>query len=233
MSAEAASAAALGQLSAAAEARRVDRRVMTTADATAPPTTAAAPARSAAPWELVLLALTVLSLALIPVEIHRAFGLPAHPLLLHVPVILVPLAGLGALALVLRPRWIERHGPMVGIVAVVATAATILTVGAGEAFRSDRGGGGAPGEAQRLSDHAQAGETLRILIVLFTLALLGWLFLHRRRPGGPAAVALRVAVAALAVASIFFVIRTGHLGAKLTWGEQGGPPAEAQGPPGA
>jgi uncharacterized membrane protein len=205
---------------------------MTTADAPAPYTTTA-PARSTVPWELVLLALTVLSLALIPVEIHRAFGLPAHPLLLHVPVILVPLAGLGALALVLRPAWIERHGPLVGIVAVAATAATILTVGAGEAFRADRGGGGPAGEAQRLEDHAQAGETLRILIVLFTLALLGWLFLHRRRLGGPAAVALRIAVAGLAVASIFFVIRTGHLGAKLTWGDSGGgPPAGFQPPSG-
>jgi uncharacterized membrane protein len=170
---------------------------------------------------VVLLALTVLSLALIPIEIHRAFGLPAHPLLLHVPVILVPLAGLGALALVARPAWIERHGAMVGILAVVATAATILTVGAGQAFRADRGGG-PPDELQRLNAHADAAETLRILIVLFTVALLGWLFLHRRRLGGPATIALRVAVALLAVASIFFVIRTGHLGAKLTWGDTGG-----------
>jgi hypothetical protein len=193
---------------------------MSTADATAPPTTAA-PVRPSPPWELVLLGLTVLSLALIPIEIHRAFGLPAHPLLLHVPVILVPLTGLGALALVVRPAWIARHGLMVGILAVVSTAATILTVGAGEAFRADRGGG-RPDELQRLNQHADAAETLRILIVLFTFALLGWLLLHRRRLGGPAAIVLRVAVAALAVASIFFVIRTGHLGAKVTWGDSGG-----------
>jgi len=68
--------------------------------------------------------------------------------------------------------------------------------------------------------------------VLFTLALLGWLFLHRRRRGGPAAIALRVAVAGLAVASIFFVIRTGHLGAKLTWGDSGGGPPAGFRPPG-
>jgi hypothetical protein len=193
---------------------------MSTAPATASSTTTAR-TRPSAPWDLVLLGLAVLSPALIPIEIHRAFGLPAHPLLLHVPVILVPLAGLGALALVARPAWIERHGAAVGILAVASTGATILTVGAGEAFRADRGGG-RPDELQALDAHAGAAETLRILIVLFTFALLGWVFLHRRRLGGRAAIVLRVAVAALAVASIFFVIRTGHLGARVTWGDAGG-----------
>jgi uncharacterized membrane protein len=194
---------------------------MSAAEATATPTTA----RTAPPWELVLLALTVLSLALIPVEIHRAFGLPAHPLLLHVPVILVPLAGLAALALVTRPAWIERHGLPAGAVAVAATAATILTVGAGEAFREDRGGGGGgpAGETARLNEHAESGDTLRILVILFTLGFVGWMYTHRRRLSGPASIALRVGVAALGIASIFFVIRTGHLGAELTWGRQGGP----------
>jgi hypothetical protein len=186
--------------------------------------------RSAAPpWELILLALTVLSLALIPIEIHRAFGLPAHPLIIHVPVILVPLVGVAALALMARPAWMERHGLLVGVFALAATAATILAVGAGEAFRADRGGpgGGPPDEAAALDAHASAGETLRILIVLFTLALLGTLYARRRALAGPAMIGLRVLVAALAIASVFFVIRTGHLGAKLTWGDRGG----GHGPP--
>ena len=63
------------------------------------------------PWELVLLGLLVLSLALIPVRIHHAFGLPAHPLLLHIPVVFVPIATLGGLALAARPDWLLRFGP--------------------------------------------------------------------------------------------------------------------------
>ncbi|MEA2294664.1 MAG: hypothetical protein QOE86_2303, partial [Solirubrobacteraceae bacterium] len=73
-----------------------------------------------------------------------------------------------------------------------------------------------------LDAHASAGQTLRILIVLFTLALLGTLYARRRALAGPAMIGLRVLVAALAIASVFFVIRTGHLGAKLTWGNRGG-----------
>jgi hypothetical protein len=45
----------------------------------------------------------VVCLALIPLQIHNAFGLPAHPLLLHVSVIFDPLLVLGTLVLVARP----------------------------------------------------------------------------------------------------------------------------------
>jgi uncharacterized membrane protein len=197
-------------------------------------TTTRTAARDQPPWELVLLGLTVLSLALIPVHIHEAFGLPAHPLLLHVPVVLVPVAGLAALALVPRPPWMDRYGLALGVLAVAATAATILTVGAGQAFRADRrqgfgGFGGGGGEGGRLAEHAQAGENLRLVIVAFTIALLVMLLLRRLRRGGPAVAILRGAVAVLAILAVFFVIRTGHLGAQLTWDQEGGPPGGGPG----
>jgi len=186
-------------------------------------------ARDQPPWELVLLGLTVLSLALIPVHIHEAFGLPAHPLLLHVPVVLVPVAGIAALVLVARPAWLDRYGLTLGVLSVAATAATILTVGAGQAFRADRAEGfGGAGEAGRLAEHAEAGENLRLVVIAFTVALLVTLLLRRLlRRGGPAEAILRGVVVVLAVLAVFFVIRTGHLGAQLTWERDGG-----GGPPG-
>jgi uncharacterized membrane protein len=182
--------------------------------------------RGAPPWDLVLLGLTALSLALIPVHIDRAFGLPAHPLLLHVPVVLVPIAGLAALAFVARSAWLDRYGLALGALAVATTAATILTVGAGQALRADRSQGGGPGgdEASRLAEHAEAGENLRLVVIAFTVALLLTLLARRLRGRGAIDLVLRGAVAVLAVAAIFFVIRTGHLGAQLTWEQQGGPP---------
>lgn len=185
----------------------------------APTPTAEEPRGATPPWELALLGATALCLALVPIEIHRAFGLPAHPLIIHLPVILVPLVGLAALALMARPAWMVRWGIATGVFAVAANAATILAVGAGEAFRDDRGGGG----PSRLDEHAASGETLRIVMFLFAFALIATLWAHRagRLTGAPA-IAARVIVAALAIAAIFFVIRTGHLGAELTWGERGG-----------
>ena len=43
-------------------------------------------------------------------EIDKLFGLPAHPLLVHVPVVLVPLAALMAIAFAIRPAWLDRFG---------------------------------------------------------------------------------------------------------------------------
>src|SRR3954452_24462816 len=86
--------------------------------------------------EPIVAAAAVLALVLWPVEIHTAFGLPAHPLILHVPVVFVPLLGLAAIALAIRPR--ERFALPVAAFSVVTLAATLLTVGAGEAFKDDR-----------------------------------------------------------------------------------------------
>jgi hypothetical protein len=201
-------------------------------------------ARSASepPWERIVAAAALVSLVLWPVEIHRAFGLPAHPLIIHVPVIFVPILGLAALAAAARPAILARHGVLLGGFAAVSLAATLLAVGAGEAFRDDRAAQGGP-ISDLLREHAEAGENLRLVMIGFTLVIVLAMLAHRL-PGsavgrllatGPLALILRGLIAVFAVAAIFFVIRTGHLGAKLAWGQpQGGPPPGFQGrPPGS
>jgi hypothetical protein len=188
---------------------------------------------------LILGVLAVLSLALIPVEIHSLFGLPAHPLLLHVPVVFIPILALALLAVAAKPEWLDRHGLAIGALAVVSLASTILTAGAGEAFR-DSGEGG-PG----IAEHADAGETLRLVMIGLTAVVLIALALRRAAAGQGLArlqglgrqawvsPATRAAFAILAVVAAFFVIRTGHLGAKQTWGDkgkEGRPPAGAPAP---
>ncbi len=186
------------------------------------------------PLEPIVAVVAVVSLALWPVEIHRAFGLPAHPLLIHVPVIFIPILGLIAIGLAIFPR--ERWNLPVAAFSVVTLAATLLAVGAGEAFREDRERGFGGGFVDpTLQDHAEAGETLRWLMVALTAVLVVTLF--RRRLPVVFSIVLRVLSVLLAAAAIFFVIRTGHLGAKLAWGREGGggPPAGFQGggfPPG-
>jgi uncharacterized membrane protein len=160
-------------------------------------------------------AAAVLSLALWPVQIHRAFGLPAHPLFIHVPVVFIPILGLAVIATAFWPQRLERHTPFLAAFAVVANAATLLAVGAGEAFREDRRVLPSP----TLDQHAEAGDFLRWLMIILTALLVAAMFTRARR--------ILLAVAAItATAAVFWVIRTGHLGAKLAWGERGpgGPP---------
>ena len=161
----------------------------------------------------------VVSLVLWPVEIHRAFGLPAHPLIIHVPVVFVPILGLAVLAVMFNFGWFERFGVLIAAFSVVTLAATLLAVGAGEAFREER-------EREfpslindpTLHDHADAGITVRLAMVILTALLVGLLF--ARRAPNAARIALRVLAVLFALTAIFFVIRTGHLGAKLAWGDE-------------
>lgn len=196
---------------------------------------ASVPSRATArpPWNTIVAVAAVLSLVLWPVEIGTAFGLPAHPLLIHLPVVFVPVLALATLAVAFNPRWFARYGVLVAAFSVITLAATLLAVGAGEALLEQRQGFG--GADPTLQDHEDAGGILRLTLILLTTTLVGLLF-ARRLPGA-AALALRVLATLLALVAIVFVVRTGHLGAKLVWERGGGggnPPAGFQGgtPPG-
>jgi hypothetical protein len=194
---------------------------------------------------LVLGILGVLTFVLIPIKINTIYsGLPAHPLFLHVPVILIPVAGLAALALAARPAWWVRHGVWVTLVAVVALGALNLTMGAGKALRGDLGipiagfggAGGIDSPGSLIARHEHAADLLRIFTILFTAVLIVSLALFREADGAPvtgigfvdglvvrvrsvpAVLALaRVAMAVLAVLCLYFVFHTGDLGAKAVW----------------
>lgn len=61
-------------------------------------------------------------------------GLPAHPLVVHLPVVLVPLAALAVLALALRPRLLRTFGVVVTVLAGVGFAGALLATNSGEAL---------------------------------------------------------------------------------------------------
>ena len=165
-----------------------------------------------------LAGLAILSLALIPVHITTIYsGLPAHPLFLHVPVILIPLAAIWALVLAVWPRWFVTSGVWLGAVTVVALAGTFLTVGAGDALRNALHLNGDFGPAVLIARHAHAADTLRLLMIAFTAIVIVALLAHRVDAAAGARVFLRVLLGALAIACAYFVFHTGDLGAKAVW----------------
>ncbi|MCK9924194.1 hypothetical protein MXD61_20375 [Frankia sp. AgPm24] len=98
-------------------------------------------------------------------------GLPAHVLLVHVVVILVPLAALLVVLAAVWPAARRRLGLVTPLVALVALVSVPLTTHAGEWL-----------EARVSSDelvrrHTELGdELLPWVIALFVLALVGWLW---------------------------------------------------------
>jgi hypothetical protein len=192
---------------------------------------------------VVLATLAVLTFALIPIHINTIYsGLPAHPLFLHVPVILIPVATIGALVLAARPSWSDPHGLWLGLITVVALGALNLTMGAGDALRADlhlQGGGFGP--STLVARHAHAAHILRLLTIAFTAVFLVMVAMVRTRNGHrtgigavdrlvrglrsaePSMVVIRLLTTALALACLYFVYHTGDLGARAVWqGRLGG-----------
>ena len=78
-------------------------------------------------------------------------GLPLHPLVVHAVVVLLPLAVLGTIAIVVRPRWRAVYGPLVVGAALVSTALIPVATSSGESLEHQVG---SPGE------HAELGDQL-------------------------------------------------------------------------
>lgn len=156
-------------------------------------------------------------------ELENLFGLPAHPLIVHMAVVMVPLAALGAIVMAFKGSWIDRFGWWVVGFAGVGALSSILAAGSGESLeeRVD--------ETAALERHAELGETARLVAVLFFLVVLavvlGRWFLRRRAANGTSGVGtgLGYAMSALLVlggiAATYSMIEVGHQGAKVTWGD--------------
>jgi hypothetical protein len=180
--------------------------------------------------EYVLAALAVLSLALVPIHITTIYsGLPAHPLFVHVPVILIPVTVVTALVFMVKAEWLSRYGIALALASIVAMSSVFLTMQAGAALRGELQLQGRA--ATLISEHSQAAHILAIVYVVFT-AILIVTFAARRisggRPTGLSVVdrplsspmifgALRIALVLIAIGAGYMTFRTGDLGAKAVW----------------
>ena len=92
-------------------------------------------------------------------------GLPIHPLIIHAVAVLVPLSALGVIFLLGFPRFAPTFSPLILILLIASTLAGFIAENSGQAL-SNRVG--YPG------DHAEQGERLAKLILLFTLLYITW-----------------------------------------------------------
>lgn len=144
-------------------------------------------------------------------------GLPAHPLFVHAPVVLMPLAMLGTLVLAFRPAWRRRVGFLLPGVAVIVLGVTQLAISSGSAFDE------VVGDRVDTETHEGLALMTRNFIAVFLVASLLLALLDRwHARGGPPfvgsgillAVVVTVASSLLATA---WMVRTGDEGARLVW----------------
>ena len=159
------------------------------------------------------------------------FGLPAHPFLVHIPIVLLPLAALGAVIMVIRPSWHQRYRWSVLAIGVVGSMGTVLAAAAGEELAKRIVAIEGVAAAAGWEEHAHNGETARLFAIVFLAVLIVLVFApmvveRRGAAQGDAGVAttpvaLRSLLAVLtvvsAVAVVYTIIKAGHTGSHSVW----------------
>ncbi len=87
-------------------------------------------------------------------EINTLFGLPAHPLIVHAAVVLLPIAAIGLIVVALVPKARRHYAPLVFVVALAATIAVGLAQQSGESLE------GNVTRTELVDEHTSQGETV-------------------------------------------------------------------------
>ena len=157
--------------------------------------------------------------------------MPLHPLVLHLPVLGIPLSLLLTL-LFAFPRTREWARWPLAVTVLGSTAATWVAEQSGEALQASLGITGGNPVGDLINRHsALAGQLVYIMLGFSVITLLN-VFLVRtvpaadgsRREGKPAAplrILLVVAMAAVGVVAFIWVARVGDLGARAVWNPMG------------
>ena len=159
-------------------------------------------------------------------EIETFFGLPAHPLMVHLPVVLIPLAGIIAIVFAFRPAWLDRFGWHLVVLSGLGALGGVLAAGSGESLSDMQH----KAETAAREDHFELGEIARNLGLVFFLVVLGVVLvrhLARRKAATEgiwskvntkgAAIVFSLALVASAAAATISISQAGHQGAKLVW----------------
>jgi len=165
-------------------------------------------------------------------------GIPAHPLVVHAVVVLLPLAAVGTLLVVARPAWRSQLGVWVLVLAALGVFAVPVSTRTGEQLQRSIGGGG-----ELVEIHEHRADMLLVPSLIYLVLLAVTLFTGRRAqattrvdgpgaahalaPGDPATLqrvalvtGILAAVAGLVVTGL--VAWIGHAGATAAWSGVGG-----------
>lgn len=99
------------------------------------------------------------------------FGLPAHPFLVHIPIVLLPVAAIGVVLMVINRRWYERYRWAVLAIGAVGTLGAILAADAGEALEGRIVAVVGRAKASSWEDHADLGDTAQTFAIVFFILL--------------------------------------------------------------
>jgi hypothetical protein len=142
-------------------------------------------------------------------------GIPAHPLLVHLVVVLLPLTCLAGILVSLWPAAQRKLTFLVPLGAVVGAAAVPLVTRAGEDLAKKLG------NPPFIEQHQEYGESVLPWAAAFAVLTVAQ-FLYLRRSGANRAgrLVLSLLVVGSAIGTIVYVVLSGDTGAQAVWGTQ-------------
>ena len=166
----------------------------------------------------------------------RVLGLPAHPLMIHAAVVLVPLLALGGIAYAVAPM-IRRHIRWpVGLLALAGPGAVVAAKLSGDQFKKNPNMS-APQQQAKISGHENFGNTTMWWTLGLGVAVLVLVLLVRATTASPTRrgpddtlvtprsgstplvlqIILGVVTVGLAGITMYYVFKTGDSGAHMVW----------------
>lgn len=140
-------------------------------------------------------------------------GLPAHALLVHLVVVLLPLTAVAAIVVSAWPAAQRKLTFLVPLGAVVGAIAVPITTRAGEDLATKIG------NPPFIDEHENYGDmVLPWAIALAVTTLAQWLYLRRDGATTVPRIVLAVVVIVAAVGTATIVVLTGDSGAQAVWG---------------
>ena len=154
------------------------------------------------------------------VAISKIFGLPAHPLFVHVPIVLVPLALIMSILAIFK-RFRREFLFAAATMAVIGAIFLSLGAEAGESLKHDLP------RSEAIHEHAEIGEQSQAPTILFAVFAVSavvageairrnFVFKDKSLPKRIAPVLLALTLVG-GVVSTVVVSQAGHSGAKAVW----------------
>lgn len=155
------------------------------------------------------------------------FDVPAHPLFVHAPIVLLPLLAIVAIVAALRPGVLRRLGYWLPLSSLAVFVMVILAMQSGEELldvvREEKG--------NALDKHVDLANTTRVLafgLLVATAALWFWGRRTTRSSSGatsaerttrrdPVMLGIAALVIVFSALSTVWLVRTGHEGARVHW----------------
>lgn len=145
-------------------------------------------------------------------------GIPTHPLVVHLAVVMLPLSMIALIVIIAVPRWRAHYGWLTMAALLVGSGAGVLAAQTGEALAEQVG---------LPQDHARWGDLLEKVGLLAFMVGAVWFWLERRhaartsgaRPllGPPVQALAALASVTLAVLTLGLTVLVGHSGATAVW----------------